>query len=157
MAILLACMGKAYAAPEADITQNLRFGSFIPRNNDSVYSIVIETDGGMTSDSGLVPTGEPPLPQNGVIQLTGFTDGDEVTISFEPEDGLELVCDDCSGAPTFTVDDFVTDPASSITIDGSGEATVNFGASLYTSGSGIRYAGGNYAGTVTVNVVIDEI
>lgn len=142
------------ADPTVDVTQALRFGEVIPRDNRAVYGLEINTSGVVTPmGAGLItlPTGQPA--QNGVFELTDFTPGDIVTITFDP---LQVVLSCGCGGPSFVVDTFVTSP-SAVTIDGSGMQVVNFGATLKTDGSGMRYSEAAYTGTVNISFTIDNI
>lgn len=150
--MLLCLPAIAYAAPEVDVTQSLHFGNFIPQNNDGLYQITVASDGGVTADPHMIQTGGV-TPRNGTFQLSGFADEDAVTITFDPDPVL-LNCG--CGGPGFTVGTFVIDP-DPVDIDEFGEATVNFGATLTTDGSTVRYSGATYTGDITVEVTIDEI
>lgn len=152
--LVLAAMPAA-ADPSVDVTQGLRFGPVFARDNDSVHGIRIATDGQMTQvGTGLISTDNGATARQGIFALTGFTPGDNVSISFDPAQ-VQVSCV-CPGGASFTVDSFEISPPS-IVIDGSGEQIVSFGATVKTDGSGLRYTSATYNGTVAVSFTIDNL
>lgn len=153
-ALLLWGAGEAVADPSVAVTQSLRFGNIMPRDNRAVYGLEISTSGVVTPiGNGLFEVDGGPIARNGVFELTGFQPGDMVSVTFDPPQ-IVLSCG-CGGS-SFTVDSFAISP-SSIVIDGSGSQVVNFGATLKTDGSGVNYSGASYNGTVTISFIVDNI
>lgn len=109
-------------------TVDLSFGNIIAGGTGSgAGTVVIATDDGRTNTGGVtLPTATPGTITAAQFEVTGLANATYAitlpTSSFDVEDGSSNV---------MTVDDFVSDPAATGTLDGSGEQTIKLGATLY--------------------------
>jgi hypothetical protein len=140
--LILSWSTKGRADPALAETGLLSFGEFAVTTN-TVQTIIIETDGDEIVDAGITQL----LPgRNGVFQLTSFDPSIAVSASI-----ADTVITGPAGA-TFDVTAFTFDPPlSSQTTDGSGNLTINIGATLSTR-AGVSYGDGPYRGTYTLLV-----
>ena len=121
--------------------QPISFGSFAIAANDAQSSIIISKNGGTPSYSYKIY----PLVhgQPGQYQLSAYPAFTPLVININ-----DFVLQR-TGAPNLLVEDFTHDP---IITDGSGQATLNLGASLKTTGLGGSYGDGNYTGTMNITI-----
>ncbi len=142
MLMFLSWPSDVRADPALAESQPLSFGEFAVTSN-TVQTIVIETDGDETVDAGITQL----LPgHNGVFNLTSFDPSIAVSASI-----ADTVITGPAAA-TFDVTTFTFDPpVSSQTTDGSGNLTINIGATLSTR-AGVSYGDGPYRGTYTLLV-----
>lgn len=140
--LLLSWPLRVWADPAISETELLSFGEFAVTTN-TVQTIVIETDGDQTVDAGITQL----LPgRNGAFHLTSFDPSIAVSASI-----ADTVITGPAGA-TFDVTNFTFDPPlPSQTTDGSGNLTINIGATLSTR-AGVTYGDGPYRGTYTMLV-----
>ena len=137
--------GGQGCAQTIDQQQPLTFGTFALRNNNASHLLRVQRTGVVNADAAyvlFVP------PERGQFILAGFPPSTELTFVFT---NATLTLNGGGAGNSFTVQDFT--PPASLTTNASGNATLRFGASLYTSGSGINYADGNYSGDsqLTIN------
>ena len=132
------------SADTVNQTQHLDFGSFVLKRNNAVYQLKVQKNGAVTSASSFIVI-TTPVPA--MWELTDYPPNTLLTVSI-PDAILSV-----GGAGTgnvFNLTDFT--PTANLTTDGAGAATLRFGASLYTSGSGTMYADGSYSGDVSVTI-----
>ena len=121
--------GGGAFAQTISTTQALSWGEVILTDNTAQHEIVIATDGNFTNDPEFLIVENPDV---GVYQLTG-------DLPNRPISSVTVTVDRQmqGGGQEFTMDNFTTShPA---TTDGSGNATINVGGRLRSSGSGTPY------------------
>lgn len=140
---VLACAGTAVAAIME--TQQLGFGTFAMRNNNSQHDMVIEPTGGVIADPAYVVifSGQPAS-----FAVSGFPGSTMLIITVTPGD---LTVGGSGSGEAFDLVNFQADPANPITT-GAGTASFNLGATLRSSGSGSMYPDGAFEGSATVSV-----
>lgn len=139
-------LAAAATANAQDIleTQVLSFGSVAISDNNTKQTLRIGIDGRVSSDIGIIPV----LPGTpGQFTLIGFPPHQSLTIEF---DTLVLSAAGDGLGQTFTVG-FSYLPL--VTTDANGEATINFGATLTTSGDGDPYLDSAYFGNGIVHIL----
>lgn len=110
-------------------TQALSWGEVILTDNNAQREIVIATDGNFTNDPEFLIVENPDV---GVYQLTGDLPNRPIASVT-----VTVLTQMQGGGQQFTMDNFVTShPA---TTDGSGNATINVGARIRSSGDGTPY------------------
>ncbi|BCD96887.1 DUF4402 domain-containing protein [Marinagarivorans cellulosilyticus] len=121
--------------------QAISFGSFAIAANDAQSSIVISKNGGTPVYSYKIY----PLMhgQPGQYRLSAYPAFTPLVININ-----DFVLQR-TGAPNLLIEDFTHDP---IITDGSGEALLDLGASLKTTGLGGSYGDGNYTGTMNITI-----
>lgn len=142
LVLLLSFSSLAHAG--VTVIQPLRFGEYIVKNNDAVYSISVSTGGTVVYDPAgfveIAATG-----QEGIYELDGMTPGtpiSSVTITqITPLSG---------SGPNFQMNGFtsVFPPA----VDGTGRAVVRVGATAQTSGSGTPYVDQTFTGQLQIQI-----
>lgn len=125
----------------ATIIEDISFGTFALRNNNAQYTIVLAPDNTAVYSPEIISGTEP---QRGEYFIEEFPINTALDITVT--DG---VLSDGAGQ-AFSVTDFTHDP---LMTSPTGTATINLGATLRTSGTGIRYDSGNYSGTVDLTVI----
>lgn len=120
------------------------FGTFALKNNASQHNMSVSRTNIVTADSAYVRIIDP---TRGEYALTDFPISTVLTFSI-PDTTMSL---NGSGVgEIFSLENFTPPP--SVTTNGSGAATLLFGATLRTSGSGSMYPDGNYSGLVDITV-----
>lgn len=120
--------------------QELSFGTFALKNNSSRHLLRVARTGGVTSDSEFIVM---TAPTPGEYTLSGFTPSTSVTVSI-PDTVITV------GGGYFDVESFTPTPG--LVTDASGNATLRFGASLYSSGIGSNYSDGTFTGNINITV-----
>jgi hypothetical protein len=146
--LFMVMMGLVAAPAWADSTLtnivDLSFGTFGLANNNTPQTIVL-TPGGMATYGAKIVDGPIP-PKAGEYLLEGLT----------PDTLLDITVDNTiltrvdGGSPAFTISDYTTNNP---TTDEFGNATLFVGATLTTSGTGIHYESGAYAGTMDITII----
>ena len=120
-------------------TQGMNFGSIGP--DTAASTVVLDTAGGVTSGTAQLVPGSGAAA--GIFAVTG-----EATYTYAIT--LPASATLTSGANTMTVDTWSTTTGSgTATLDGTGNDTVNVGATLHVGGG---QAAGTYTGTYTITV-----
>ena len=138
-------------------TTPMNFGSFI---------VLADTVGVKTATlmmnpgtGAITPTNDAPAQfvqvniaaaSRGVYAISGAAPN--TTLSVSTASLTDLHCGACAGAPPDVTLTSVTADDSTPTTDGSGGATVNFGAVLTTVAGGNQYVSGTYAGSFDISV-----
>ena len=136
-------------------TQPLAFGEFVAVIHASdVSTILMANDGtgptvGNTGSARITPVSNG---QMGIFDVTGAATNAALTLALPTT--VTLTCDLCPvGTPTFSVGTFTSDPAvGAVTTDGSGDVTINVGATLTTATGATAYEDGLYDAAYTVSV-----
>ena len=139
-----ALMGSAQAASLTQ-TQPMDFGTVAILDFSTVSTVVLSPDGSYVASPQIAVTSSPTPAR---FEATDFPPNTAGTVSVT--DGTVTEGGNGTGE-TFTVTDFVTDPAVAMT-DGAGDFTFDLGATLTTEGDGGAYPSGAYTGTITVTV-----
>lgn len=136
-------------------TQPLSFGTFAVLNDATDTStIVIQPDGTNTVNNpgasrivALTPGVQ------GIFDVTAAAPSTALTLTI-PTGTIVLNCGACTGSnPDFDVATFTSTPAvGALTTDGSGNATINVGATLTTQNDPNPYENGTYQGAYSVTV-----
>lgn len=137
--LALAIPSLSFAAVTEE--QSISFGSFAIAANDAQSSITISKNGGTPVYSYKIY----PLAhgQPGQYRLTAYPIFTPLVININ-----DFVLQR-TAAPNLLVEDFTFDP---IITDGTGQALLNLGASLKTTGLGGSYGDGNYTGTMSITI-----
>lgn len=145
----LICGGAGVCVPFASViaqtitpVQEMSFGKFALKNNSSAHMLRVARTGGVTADSAYIVM-DTPVPAE--YTLAGFTPSTPLTVSI-PDSTLTAA----GTGDHFDLRDFTPTPG--LTTDGAGGATLRFGASLYTSGSGTNYIDGAFSGDIDITV-----
>jgi hypothetical protein len=125
-------------------TQQLSFGNIVVTDSASGHSLVLSPGGAVNFLDPAIYIIDPP--QAGEYNFIGGTPNTQYDITFS--NSIILL----RGATTFTVDDFVAQPAT-ITTDGAGDASFSVGATL-TTDTGPAYADGNYSGSLDITITV---
>lgn len=136
-------------------TTALSFGTFTAKSDTADTStILLQPDGTTTVTNGtnsrIVALS---AAQVGVFDVTGAAPSTSLTLAI-PTSAVTLTCGACTGSnPTFSVGTWTSTPAvGSLTTDGSGDATINVGATLSTITNANPYEDGSYSGSYSVSV-----
>lgn len=123
--------------------QELSFGRGIVKNNNSVREIVISPAGTFTNDSEIVFIDDP---ERGIYRLTGATPFQTIT-SVNVTVNQQMI----GAGEDFTLDAF--NPSFPAQTDTNGEAIINLGARMRTTGSSINYQSSTiFGGILTLEV-----
>lgn len=132
--------GQSAKAETITPVQELSFGTFALKNNSSRHLLRVARTGGITSDSEYVVMTSPTPAE---YSLSGFTPSTSVTVTI-PDTIITV------GGGYFDVESFTPTPG--LVTDSSGNATLRFGASLYSSGVGSNYSDGTFTGSINITV-----
>ncbi len=138
---LLSGMSTCFAQTITPVDE-FSFGSFAIKDNTARHMLRVSRTGGVTADPEfIIFSGPTPAEYN----LSGFP-------AFTP---LNVTIPDSTvtsggGGAGFTLESFT--PTPSLTTDGSGNATLLIGASLYTSGNSALYVDGAFSGTIDITI-----
>ncbi len=138
-------------------TTAMNFGSFV---------VVADTGGSNTATLTMAPATGVVTPSNNapasfvLVSAVGASRGvyaisaaaPSTTLTVSTSNLTDLTCGACSGSPPVITLTSVTADDSTPTTDGSGDATVNFGAVLTTVAGGNQYVSGAYAGSFDIAV-----
>jgi hypothetical protein len=118
--------------------QAFDFGKFVIKDNNAQYTIVMAPDGTETYHAKFVPFFQG---HQAIMALTDFPPNTSIAIT-----AVNAVLSPLGGGPSFDIISFAFDPANPVT-DGTGALTLNVGATLRSTGSGVQYNDDDYAGT----------
>jgi hypothetical protein len=129
---------------DVSITQALSFGSFTVNNNNASHNLVVQRTGGYSADAGYTVL-DNPVPAEWA--LTSFPSSTLLNVVFDDVTNITKLG---GGGEYFSMTSFT--PTPSLSTDGLGAATLRFGATLVTSGTGTNYTDGTYTGTYDVTI-----
>lgn len=125
--------------------QSMTFGKFAMRDNNAPYDVVMSPTGVETYDPHILPFFQG---VQGVFQLTDFLPNQLLGVSIADTTLVSVV----DPLDTFDLLNFTFNPAAPTT-NGAGNVTVNVGATLRTSGTGVLYTDDTYTGSYTLVVI----
>lgn len=125
--------------------QALTFSTGVVTDNSSVQTVTLLSNNSFTIDSGIVLTG---TPQIGVYQLTGATPSRPIDVAIIVDQQL------LGPGQDFTISDFDINAPS--TTDINGDARIDIGARLSSSGNGSPYMDSAiFNGLFTISVTVN--
>lgn len=144
MAGLFGSVPAVMAATSVTTLTPLNFGLLAVRSNASVSTLRVYMNGAVASTGNIIPIGGA---VRGEYKLAGFTPGVQLTIQL---DNAPLSAGGGGGPEFLTVNTYETP---TVVSDALGEATIQLGAILNTSGSGNMYADAPYSGSTQIRVI----
>jgi hypothetical protein len=144
VSVCLLCSPAGLQAQTVTPNVEMSFGEFAIKNNNSRHALQVAQNNSYSADSAYAVITPP---NRAEWSLTSFPASTLITISI-PD--ATLTFGNSGTGEYFTVENFAH-PAT-VTTDGSGSASFNFGATLYTSGSTAMYADGSFSGSSLVTL-----
>ncbi len=126
-------------------TQTLDFGRFAMQDNNAAYGVIMSPMGVETYDPHILPFS---AGRQAIFELTDFAPSTLLGVSIADTTLMSMV----DPMDYFDLVSFTFNPAAPTT-NGAGNVTLNIGATLRTSGTGVLYTDDTYTGTYTLVVV----